>query len=226
MTSAQMDFRYNSLNGKYGLFSPFLCKNSRDFWNRWHISLGHWVRDYVFYPFHGTKFFKTRIRLNLFVTLVIIGAWHGPRWTYLWFGIFHGVLSVLHSKYGQSLPQFKGGMEKLWNLVCWLTFWHLLCIGFWLFRANSMEEALLLADALFSFQGTSLINAPWVALGPVILLAILTHGLRATKLEALSMKFAEASLLWKVLFCWVIFIACIHYEFFIQGRAAFIYFQF
>lgn len=83
---------------------PYLARNLRDFWDRWHISLSHWMRDYLFLPM-GSALFRTRLRarpaaiatLSYLATFLVIGAWHGLSPGYLVWGLYHGVLlSALH----------------------------------------------------------------------------------------------------------------------------------
>ena len=207
--------------------SPFITTNPADFWNRWHISLTHWVRDYVFYPFNSNKIFKGRIRLNMFVTMVIIGVWHGARWTYLFFGIFHGLLSILHSLYGKKLPSFKGKKAIIWKFFTWFCFWHFLCIGFLLFRADSMKHVWFITEAFVNnINLESKWDFPLMSSSITIILALLTHFIRAKKLENLGHHFANLNNIVKIILCWIFFMLFMHYEYLHQGKQAFIYFQF
>jgi alginate O-acetyltransferase complex protein AlgI len=83
--------------------APYLSKNIREFWDRWHITLSHWVRDYVFTPL-GRAMFKTRLRrtpaviafVSYLVTFAIVGAWHGLTPAFLLWGVYHGALLSLY----------------------------------------------------------------------------------------------------------------------------------
>ncbi len=80
----------------------YLASNIRDFWNRWHITLSHWVRDYVFMP-TASAFFKTRLRrwppaiaaISYLLAFLIVGAWHGATGAFLVWGLYHGILLAL-----------------------------------------------------------------------------------------------------------------------------------
>jgi alginate O-acetyltransferase complex protein AlgI len=77
---------------------PYLACNIRDFWNRWHISLSRWIRDYLYIPMGGSKGAPSRTITNLLCTMLIAGAWHGAGWTYIAWGGYHGVLlAVAHA---------------------------------------------------------------------------------------------------------------------------------
>src|SRR6516162_6512359 len=73
---------------------PFLARNPPDFWQRWHITLSTWVRDYVFMPFTQGRKGRLVLYRNIFVVMVLIGLWHGANWTFVMWGAYHGLLLV------------------------------------------------------------------------------------------------------------------------------------
>lgn len=75
---------------------PYFTKNINEFWSRWHMSLSNWLRDYVYFSLGGSRCSKQRVYLNLFLTMIISGLWHGTGWTYLFWGMLHGVYQVIH----------------------------------------------------------------------------------------------------------------------------------
>lgn len=75
---------------------PYLAKNPSDFWRRWHISLSSWFRDYVYIPLGGNRNGKLRTHLNLFITMLLSGLWHGASWAFLLWGVLHAVASTVH----------------------------------------------------------------------------------------------------------------------------------
>ena len=81
---------------------PYLALNPSDFWSRWHISLSRWFRDYLYIPLGGNRKGKLRTALNLFVTMVLVGLWHGAAWTFVIWGAWHGVLLVVYRLFGQK----------------------------------------------------------------------------------------------------------------------------
>lgn len=90
---------------------PYLASNVREFWNRWHISLSHWVRDYVFVP-TGRRLFGTALRpypaliaaISYLVTFAIVGAWHGLTASFLVWGLYHGALLSMHHVIQTNMP--------------------------------------------------------------------------------------------------------------------------
>ena len=73
---------------------PFLARNPPDLWQRWHITLSTWVRDYVFMPFSRGKKGRLMLYRNMFVVMVLVGLWHGANWTFVAWGTYHGLLLI------------------------------------------------------------------------------------------------------------------------------------
>jgi alginate O-acetyltransferase complex protein AlgI len=87
---------------------PYFASNPREFWNRWHISLSRWFRDYVYIPLGGNKRGLGLTLRNLVITMLLAGLWHGARWTYIVWGLYHGFLLLTH----RILEKFF--QEKVW----------------------------------------------------------------------------------------------------------------
>jgi D-alanyl-lipoteichoic acid acyltransferase DltB (MBOAT superfamily) len=75
--------------------SPFKASSITDYWRRWHITMGRWFRDYVFFPLGGSKGGLGRICIITFITMGLVGLWHGAEWTFVLWGCYHGVLLIL-----------------------------------------------------------------------------------------------------------------------------------
>ena len=75
---------------------PYFATNPREFWQRWHISLSTWLRDYLYIPLGGNRLGPWRTRFNLMVTMVLGGLWHGANLTYVVWGAYHGFLLIVH----------------------------------------------------------------------------------------------------------------------------------
>lgn len=71
---------------------PYISKSVSEFWNRWHISLGHWFRDYIYFPLGGSRVNKPKMLRNLFVVWLLTGVWHGAAWQFIIWGILYGVI--------------------------------------------------------------------------------------------------------------------------------------
>ncbi len=119
---------------------PFISLDIKDFWNRWHISLSHWLRDFVFSRFLMTairkKWFKKRINAassGFIINMLIMGAWHGLSFSYILYGLYHGVLLAL-TEYFQKLKWYKEKRKKKWfKPVSWFVTLNLVMFGFLIF---------------------------------------------------------------------------------------------
>ena len=123
---------------------PYRAASLRDFWQRWHISLSFWFRDYVYKPLGGNRRHGSR---NALVAMVLSGLWHGAAWNFLLWGALHGVGLVVERALGWA----RGGR---W-LGVFITF-HLVCLGWVLFRAPDMAHAGAMLAALGRWEGVTL----------------------------------------------------------------------
>ena len=119
-----------------------------DFWRRWHISLGIWFRDYVYIPLGGNRCGPTRNMLNLFAVWFLTGLWHGANYTFLIWGLLHFVLLALERRTGLNQP--KGGFS---GAVQWVYTMIFVLIGWVIFRADSVRDALRFLGNMFGFYG-------------------------------------------------------------------------
>lgn len=111
--------------------SPYFSRSLKEFWSRWHISLSTWFRDYVYIPLGGNRVSPMRKHLNLIVTFLASGLWHGANYTFVLWGFFHGVGQVIEKILGKWLGKFQNRI---------LTF-LLVVIGWVFFRAGTISEA-------------------------------------------------------------------------------------
>lgn len=127
--------------------SPYLSFSVREFWSRWHISLSTWFRDYVYIPLGGSRTGRFRHCINLFITFMVSGFWHGSALTFLIWGTVHGLLQILETF---LYPKQKAGTpprkKHWWQLP--ITF-GLICLAWIFFRANSIQDALWIFSRLF-----------------------------------------------------------------------------
>ena len=118
---------------------PYFAASPREFWQRWHISLSSWLRDYLYIPLGGNRHGEGKTRRNLLLTMLLGGLWHGANWTFLIWGLIHGLWLVVHRTFGGT-----GGLRML-KIVG--TF-HLVCLTWLFFRAESLTQALSMLSAL------------------------------------------------------------------------------
>lgn len=128
--------------------SPYFSFSIKEFWSRWHISLSTWFRDYVYIPLGGNRVPKWRHLLNLFITFLVSGFWHGSSLTYIVWGGIHGLLqsieTLIYPKTRKGVPVSR--RRHFWQLP--VTF-ILLCFTWIFFRANSMQDAIWIISRLF-----------------------------------------------------------------------------
>ena len=126
---------------------PYRQRNIQEFWNKWHMSLSSWIRDYVYFPLGGSKRKESRVLLNLIIVMTICGLWHGANWNFVVWGIWNGLglagLRVLH-KMGWTL---KDSVPVRW-LSTALTI-QFVCFGWVFFAAPDLPAALVALRRMF-----------------------------------------------------------------------------
>ena len=122
---------------------PYFSKSPSEFWQRWHISLSSWLRDYLYIPMGGNRKGSYRTIQNLMVTMLLGGLWHGAAWTFVIWGAFHGFILAVYRL--ASVP-FKGRQSTpLRSVLKVVVMFHLVCLGWLLFRAQNIETVHLFA---------------------------------------------------------------------------------
>lgn len=125
--------------------SPYQARSIIDFWRRWHMTLGLWVKNYLYIPMGGNRHGEWKKMRNLFVSMLIIGLWHGAGWTFVIWGGLHGMLLMINHawrKTGINLPKaINWGMTFLCVVICWV-----------FFRAGSFNEAMAVLGSMVDIQ--------------------------------------------------------------------------
>ncbi len=132
--------------------SPYFSSSVREFWSRWHISLSTWFRDYVYIPLGGSRKGTARKRLNLIITMLVSGLWHGANWTFVLWGGLHGLYQVIEDVLRGIFNKGKKDSEKKTGIVS-LIFHTILTFGLidiaWIFfRADTVSDALFILTHL------------------------------------------------------------------------------
>ena len=220
--------------------SPYFSFSIKEFWNRWHISLSSWFRDYVYIPLGGNRVKKWRHCLNLMITFLVSGFWHGSSLTYIIWGGLHGLLQIIESflypRSKDTVPET--GLKRYLSKKHWwqlpLTF-TLLCFTWIFFRANTLEDAIWVISRLFwdasrplNYLQTAIIClefSPAAAIGmtlSVVLLGIYDYiSLKGDVIVAISKQ--KCFIRWPIYILLLVMIAL----FAPKGIATeFIYFQF
>ena len=151
---------------------PYLSPNVQIFWRRWHCSLSSWFMDYVYIPLGGNRCRLPRHLLNLLLTFAISGWWHGANWTFLSWGILHGIFMICSVLIRRVTPKAKPGGS--WRTVMNVVFTFVLVLFGWIFfRASSMSTAWIILKKIFTEHG-ALYKGQGV---PELLLAFVCIGL-------------------------------------------------
>ncbi len=130
--------------------NPYISKSITEFWQRWHISLSTWLKDYLYIPLGGNRKGKIRTYVNLLVTMVLGGLWHGANWTFVLWGAWHGVILAIERAVGIKKRESAAAMVK----VCYIAFTMILVIIGWvMFRAESVSSALQIYEGMLGFNG-------------------------------------------------------------------------
>ncbi len=126
--------------------SPYIAESITDFWRRWHITLSSWMREYLYIPLGGNRVGIGRVYLNLWIVFFLSGLWHGANWTFVVWGLFHGLLLVLDRllwlQVSQRVPRLlKIGLTYILVVVGWV-----------FFRSDSIGDALHFLHRLFEWH--------------------------------------------------------------------------
>jgi alginate O-acetyltransferase complex protein AlgI len=120
---------------------PYLAGSFKDFWSRWHISLSSWFRDYLYIPLGGSRKGKVRTNINLLVTFIVSGFWHGANWTFIIWGTLHGLYLVVE----KSLSNI-----KVPKVIAIFNVFVLTNFAWIFFRASSTSEAFKIIGKIFT----------------------------------------------------------------------------
>jgi alginate O-acetyltransferase complex protein AlgI len=122
---------------------PYISKNIKEFWRRWHISLSSWFKDYLYIPLGGSQVAKHRIYINLLIVFTLTGLWHGASWSFLFWGLFHGLFLILERLGLQKI------LSKLWAPIQHLYTLLVVVIAWVFFRVESIEYAFTYLKQMF-----------------------------------------------------------------------------
>ena len=127
---------------------PYISQSASEFWRRWHISLGSWFRDYVYFPLGGSRRGNVRTYINLFIVWFLTGFWHGASWTFIAWGLYFGLLIGMEKSYlGKFLNKVPRFIRHIYLLL-------VVMIGWVFFRADSFSYSIEFIKNMF-FMGAS-----------------------------------------------------------------------
>jgi alginate O-acetyltransferase complex protein AlgI len=143
---------------------PYLSANITEFWNRWHMSLSNWLRDYLFIPLGGSHGGTAKTNRNLLITMTLCGLWHGARWHLVVFGALQGVMLIVHRtfhRWCKTRPRLDGVLQTHAGTAFRIAFTFVsFCVSLVVFRAESFTHAFQLYTRL-------LVPASWAQPTPL-----------------------------------------------------------
>lgn len=137
--------------------SPYKSASISDFWRRWHISLSSWLRDYLYKPLGGSRCGTFRTYINLSITMLLGGLWHGASWNFIVWGGLHGGALVVHKVWSGIFKNKSGKNFRFLNFLSTILTFHFVCLGWIFFKAYSLELAFqMIEQIVFDFSFDSL----------------------------------------------------------------------
>lgn len=209
---------------------PYTACSIRQFWKKWHISLTSWFREYLYFPLGGNRKGRARTLFNRFFVFLCTGIWHGADWTFVVWGIYHGVLTMLETvlvkdkkdkNAGKEADSARSVIRVLGHIYTLLA----VMIGFVIFRADSMRQAVHFIASMFSFGATAVGTMTAVSvMSPLFIITLIIAAVACTPVLRMLPKNAVTRLLGMVLTI-ILYMLCIM-EIAAGSYNPFIYFRF
>lgn len=209
---------------------PYTACSIRQFWKKWHISLTSWFREYLYFPLGGNRKGRARTLFNRFFVFLCTGIWHGADWTFVVWGIYHGVLTMLETVFvkdkqdknaGKAADSARSVIRVLGHIYTLLA----VMIGFVIFRADSMRQAVHFIVSMFSFGATAVGTMTAVSvMSPLFIITLIIAAVACTPVLRMLPKNAVTRLLGMVLTI-ILYMLCIM-EIAAGSYNPFIYFRF
>jgi alginate O-acetyltransferase complex protein AlgI len=199
-------------------WSPYLAANIAEFWRRWHMTLSRFLRDYLYIPLGGNRHGVSRTYLNLLLTMALGGLWHGASWTFVAWGLYHGVLLCAYRLYRERIRQQLFPGRRVGRVIAIaFTFLAVVC-GWVLFRAPDIATALRVFQAMASVGSVSLRTVDWTswlhlsALLVLVFMAPNTWQLMAARhpvAAPVGTELSRSALQWKMSPAWAVAFALV-----------------
>lgn len=208
---------------------PYIARNVSEFWKRWHISLSTWLMEYLYIPLGGNRKGIRRTYINLLLTMLLGGLWHGANWTFVVWGTLHGVALCIHKvwmAWSKHDKHYKGTI--LGNVAGTLVTYAFVCLCWVLFRADSFTTAGKVIRGILLWQDGIMYISTWTVFAVLLIgAATLVPVLKALKAKTSPDAFYPVMSLNTVQGLTIFFIALgftliLAYT----GSSPFIYFQF
>jgi alginate O-acetyltransferase complex protein AlgI len=149
---------------------PYLATSITEFWRRWHITLSQWLRDYLYIPLGGNRKGKRRTYINLMLTMLLGGLWHGAAWTFVAWGLLHGVGLAVNKIWTERVSH---GRRPFHGIVGWLTTYSFVCVAWIFFRAPDFSMAMVVIRKIAGLEpgGATWVYLPLSLILPLVIVA-------------------------------------------------------
>ncbi len=202
---------------------PYFAKTITDFWRRWHISLTTWFRDYIYFSLGGNRCSKARWILNTMIVFVVSGLWHGAAYTFLIWGVIHGVCMVTERLiYGEKIKNLSDKLSFANVLRFMLTF-TIVNFAWIFFRVNDIEQVTIVFRKIFMEHGMPFFDSNTLLLSFFAMMIVFIYDFVKEKnidVHLLSSKYRI------VRYITVVLLICYILAFGVLNGGSFIYFQF
>ncbi len=211
---------------------PYRAANVAEFWRRWHMTLSRFLRDYLYIPLGGNRRGRVRTNLNLMLTMLLGGLWHGASWAFLVWGGLHGAFLISHRVWSGTRLAAALNARTDWVWYCWnaaavaLTF-HCVCLAWCFFRLTRFADSVTCVRKWVACDPGTMWTGPWT--DPAVWLALVLYAALDGAAEVLRERAARgaaptaAGAVWGVRFATLALAALLAPA---GANAAFIYFQF
>lgn len=203
---------------------PYSSINITDFWRRWHMSLSRWLKDYLYISLGGNRNGKFRTYLNLFLTMLLGGLWHGAHIKFIIWGALHGIALGIHKIWMKYLPSPN---TTTYNIISGIFTFHFVAFCWIFFRADSVDAVFLMLNQIgnnFQFELIPNVIEGYGNIFAVIILGFILHFIPTKFSEIAKNKFSQMPIIIKALS--ICIIVLIIYQFKTSASQPFIYFQF
>jgi D-alanyl-lipoteichoic acid acyltransferase DltB (MBOAT superfamily) len=188
--------------------SPYHARNISDFWRRWHISLSSWLRDYLYIPLGGNRKGELRTNINLMLTMLIGGLWHGAHIRFILWGGLHGLALVFHKAWTTIFPPNRMKRRALPSFLGVLITFHFVAFCWIFFRADDMQSATMMISRIAaptSLQMIAEILHKYWFVFTVILLGFLLHWVPEQWKEYTRGRYIKTPIVMKVILAIALF---------------------
>jgi D-alanyl-lipoteichoic acid acyltransferase DltB (MBOAT superfamily) len=219
---------------------PYFSKSIPEFWRRWHISLGSWFRDYLYFPLGGSRVVNWKKYRNILIVFLVSGLWHGASWNFIIWGFLHGFYQIIDliftPKIRAKFQSLKITVDHLgYRIFKVLTTFGLVTFAWIFFRANTINEAWYIVKSLFIFNSEVILGNGMYTLGLnrtefkvayISIIVLLLANLLDRKYDLMSLLNSQNILIRWMFYLSLVFYILIYGVYGGNEKAAFIYFQF